>query len=268
MSVIYRNRKYREFALQAAVVALAGAVLIAMVMNARASLEAQGMTSGFSFLNWSTGWDMSFSVLPYSINDTYSRTLLIGILNTLLLGLIGIFFATLIGILVGLVRTSSNALFSLLGTIYVEVFRNVPIILQAVFWYSIVSHLPRPRSAINYFDSIFLSGRGLYFPVMNISLTAVFSAAGLVLGWMLFLLFLRERLQLAGVYRLFRNAGWLLILIAALAILVYGRIAETPLWDVPARKGLNFRGGMRITPELSAMIIAISLYGGAYRGGG
>jgi len=266
MTHLLRNRKFREVTLQAVVVAGVAAAIIAMVVNARASLDAQGMTSGFSFLGWSTGWDFSFSVLPYSISDSYSRTLFIGLLNTLLLGVLSIFFATIIGIFIGLIRTSSNYLFALLGTIYVEIFRNVPVILQAVFWYAIMSHLPRPRSAINLGDSVFLSGRGVYFPVMNIALVAVAIAALLVIAWLILLLALRYRLQMAGTYRMFRNIGWLLLLVVITVILIKGRIPETPLWNIPALKGLNFRGGLRMPPELTAMIIAISLYGGAYIG--
>ena len=102
-------------------------------INTKASLDAQGLTTGFSFLDRSTGWDFSFSVLPYEISDTYSRVVLIGILNTLLLGFLGISLATIFGIIIGLVRTSKNYLFSFLGTVYVETFRNIPLILQAIF---------------------------------------------------------------------------------------------------------------------------------------
>jgi len=135
-----------------------------------------------------------------------------------------------------------------------------------VFWYAIMSHLPRPRSAVNLGDSVFLSGRGVYFPVMNIALIAVAIASLLVIAWLILLLALRYRLQMAGTYRIFRNTGWLMLLIAIAVILIKGRIPETPLWDIPALKGLNFRGGLRMPPELTAMIIAISLYGGAYIG--
>jgi len=89
---------------QAVVLSLVAAALIAMVISTRASLEEQSLTTGFGFLERSTGWDFSFSVLPYSISDTYSKTLLIGILNTLLLGFLGIFFATLVGIVIGLMQ--------------------------------------------------------------------------------------------------------------------------------------------------------------------
>lgn len=262
----FRNRKFREALLQAVVVSGAAVLIIAMIMNAKASLDAQSLTTGYGFLERSTGWDFSFSVLPYSISDTYSKTILIGILNTLLLGFLGIFFATILGVIVGLVRTSKNYLFSFLGTVYVEVFRNVPLILQAVFWYSIVAHLPRPRSAINIGDAIFLSGRGLYFPGLNIHGLAVAFIVLLLIAWLFFLPTLKQRLDASLRYYQLRKIGWLVLLIVAVVVAYVARIPETTLIDYPALKGLNFRGGVRMPPELSALVIAISLYGGAYIG--
>lgn len=266
MTAFLRNQRHREWLLQATVVSLAAVLIIAMVVNARTSLEAQGMTSGFGFLKRSTGWDFSFSVLPYSISDPYWRTMLIGILNTLLLGGLGIFFATLIGIAIGLIRTSRNYLFALLGTVYVEVFRNVPLILQAVFWYAIVSHFPRPRSAYNFADTVFLSGRGVYFPVFNISMLAVLFAVLLLVGWLLLKLWIRDRFHSRDGQRWFNRMGWIAIILAIAVIAWMGRIPDTPLLNIPALKGLNFRGGMRMPPELTALVIAIALYGGAYIG--
>jgi len=91
MIALHRNRKFREAVLQAVLVSVVAVLLIAMVINTRAALEAQSLTTGFGFLERSTAWDFSFSVLPYSISDTYRKTLFIGILNTLLLGFLGIF---------------------------------------------------------------------------------------------------------------------------------------------------------------------------------
>lgn len=266
MRPILRQRKTREVVLQAIVISVVAVLLIGMVLNARAALDAQGLTTGFGFLDRSTGWDFSFSVLPYSISDTYKKTLTIGVLNTLLLGFLGIFFATLIGILIGLIRTSSNALFAFLGTVYVEIFRNVPLILQAVFWYSIVSHLPRPRSAIAVGESVFLSSRGIYFPVLNISLYAVAAIVAAIILWMVFLLWLRDRIKLPATFRRIKKIGWCLLPLLLLVIVIIGRIPETPWLNVPELKGLNFKGGMRMPPELSALVIAIALYGGAYIG--
>jgi len=266
MGNFLRNKKNREIFLQAVLVSAVAAVLVMMVINTRASLDEQGMTSGFGFLERSTGWDFSFSALEYSISDTYRRTLWIGIVNTLLLGVLGISLATLLGVIVGLVRTSKNYLFSLLGTLYVEIFRNVPLILQAVFWYAIVSHFPRPRAAYSLGDVAFLSGRGIYIPSLNITglSIALMFVALLVLAIVLYRL--RRIVFNNQIYRVLRWLLFFATLAAIVALGVYGRIPDTELFDIPALKGLNIKGGLRMPPELSALVIAIALYGGAYIG--
>lgn len=237
-----------------------------MVINTRAALDAQSLTTGFSFLNRSTGWDFSFAVLPYSISDTYTRTLFIGLLNTLLLGFLGIFLATIIGVLIGLIRTSKNYVFSLLGTVYVEIFRNVPLILQALFWYAIVSHFPRPRAAYSLGDTFFLTGRGIYFPVLNIQLVAVVAMLVAFILWLYFYKRLKHWVDEPQRLHLFKTLCWVVLPLLLVAIAYAGRIPDTSLLNVPALKGLNFRGGMRMPPELGALVIAIALYGGAYIG--
>ncbi len=241
-------------------------LIVGMVVNTRASLDAQSLTTGYGFLKRSTGWDFSFSVLPYSISDSYSRTLLIGILNTLLLGFLGIFFATLIGIVIGLVRTSRNYLFAFLGTVYVEVFRNIPLILQAVFWYSIVTHLPRPRAAISLGDAVFLTGRGLYFPALNIGVSLMFGMILLIVVWMILLFWARRSRAWSAWYQRTKVIAWLLLPCVLVAMIYATHTTGTPLLNIPELKGLNFKGGMRMPPELSALVIAIALYGGAYIG--
>ena len=266
MGSLLKSKKTREIFFQAVVLSVVAALLVTMVMNTRASLEAQSLTTGFGFLERSTGWDFSFSVLPYSISDSYSKTILIGFLNTLLLGFLGIFLATLIGVIIGLVRTSKNKLFAMLGTVYVETFRNVPLILQAIFWYSIVSHLPRPRQALSLGDSIFLSGRGLYFPVLNIAVWSVGLMIVLFVAWLFFLPWLREKMNHSANYHVVKRIGWLVLPLLMLLIIYLARVPDTPLLNMPELKGLNFKGGMRMPPELSALVIAIALYGGAYIG--
>lgn len=241
-------------------------IVVAMIVNARAALEAQGLTTGFGFLQRSTGWDFSFSTLPYTISDTYSRTLLIGALNTLLLGFLGISFATVVGIIIGLIRTSKNYLLSLLGTVYVETFRNVPLILQAIFWYAILSHLPRPRSAISIGDTVFISGRGLYFPILNISLSAITLMFAILVLWLITLSRLRHTIDDSLLYQRIKVNGWLVLPLVLLLIGYAARIPDTSLINLPSLQGLNFVGGMRMPPELTALVVAIALYGGAYIG--
>lgn len=266
MGNLVRNRKFREIVLQAVLISVVAALLVAMVVNTRTSLDEQGMTSGFGFLERSTGWDFSFRALEYSINDSYSRTLFIGLVNTLLLGVLGITFATVFGVIIGLIRTSKNYLFSLLGTLYVEIFRNVPLILQAVFWYAIVSHLPRPRSAYSLGDMAFLSGRGVYLPTLNISGLSVALMFVLVILVVILLGWLKRQLVSGSRYRSIRRLVIPTLLIGIIALGVWGRVPDTSILNIPALKGLNFKGGLRMPPELTALVIAIALYGGAYIG--
>ncbi|TJX20598.1 MAG: ABC transporter permease, partial [Mesorhizobium sp.] len=137
------------------------ALVLAGVMIARRNLAEQGITSGFDFLYKSTGWDVNFSLLPVTANDPYWWFFLIGIVNTLFLGSVGLLLATVVGTIVGLARTSSNELARLLGRTYVDVFRNIPLILQVFFWYAIITHLPTPRAAHEAWGML-LTSRGLY----------------------------------------------------------------------------------------------------------
>ena len=147
MGSLLRSQKARNAFLQTLYVGTLGALVIAAVLIARENLLAQGITSGFDFLDKSTGWDVDFSLLPVTPNDPHWWFFLIGILNTLFLGGVGLLLATLVGTVVGLARTSSNALANLLGRFYVDVFRNIPLILQVFFWYAVITHLPAPRRA-------------------------------------------------------------------------------------------------------------------------
>src|SRR5882757_4147845 len=136
-----------------------------IVVNARANLQAQRITSGFGFLGNTAGFDVSQNLIPYSGSDTYTRVFFVGLLNTLLVALIGIFFATLIGFMVALGRLSPNWLLSRISGGYVELVRNLPLLFQILFWYlAVLAALPNPRQSISLFGSFFLSNRGLVIP--------------------------------------------------------------------------------------------------------
>lgn len=268
-SLIY-SRTFRNTFLQGAYVGGLATLVLTCIFVARANLDAQGITSGFSFLFKSTGWNIGFSLLPFKASDPYWKVLLIGILNTLFLGTIGLVLATIVGIVVGMARTSSNELARLLGTIYVETFRNIPLIVQVFFCYAIATRFPGPRQALSFGDNVFLSSRGLYFPGLNISglsafigITALLVTFGVII-WIIGAQRFRrmERREKTRLVLTVLGAG-----IAAMAIVFsLGRLPETPLVSVPELKGLNFRGGIRIPPEMSALGLSMAIYGGAYIG--
>ena len=136
-----------------------------IVANARSNLAAQRITSGFGFLNNTAGFDVNQTLIPYSGSDSYTRVLLVGVLNTLLVSVIGIVLATILGFLVALGRLSPNALLSRVSGAYVELIRNLPLLFQILFWYlAVLAALPGPRQSISLFSTFFLNNRGFIVP--------------------------------------------------------------------------------------------------------
>lgn len=257
------NQKTRDVITQALLVSGVAIALIYCALRIRYAVQAQGMVSGFGFLDRSTGWDISFSVLEYSISETYARVILIGLLNTIYSGVISIVGATIIGALVGLARLSPNYLLRSAGATYVNFFRNIPLILQIIFWYQIIGHLPHPRQALDIGGIFFLSNRGLYWPVLHLANWA---------GWAILALFfvtlvgVSLRTRMLGGVSFTRKKFFALGLLTILLVAFLGTIGQENAWDVPHLAGLNIKGGAVLQPELCALVVAIWLYGGAYIG--
>ena len=267
MSAILKNKRIRDRVFQTAFVGGLVLLILVMVLTARHNLNAQGLTSGFGFLERTTGWRISFSLIDYSTSSTYARAIAVGLLNSLFLGALTLPLATLIGVAIGVMRTSGNGMAELIGTIYVEIFRNVPLILQLFFWYAILLALPSPRDAEPILGSIALTGRGIYVPGLNVSGGAVLVGVMILLaGVGLALWAAKTRWSLADRAQAGREKGILWLAVGALIVVALwvGRLPETPLVTLPEARGLNFDGGIRISPELMACVIAISIYGGAY----
>ncbi|RAZ90856.1 ABC transporter permease [Mesorhizobium hawassense] len=266
MVSLLRNQKVRNALLQVLYVGSLAGMVLACVMIARRNLAEQGITSGFDFLFKSTGWDVNFSLLPATANDPYWWYFLIGIVNTLFLGSTGLILATIVGTIVGLARTSSNELARLLGRTYVDIFRNIPLILQVFFWYAVITHLPTPRAAHEAFG-ILLSSRGLYVPIPNVGGVAFAAAAIALIAAIALPVWLGRTSRLnqpVGERLGIQLTGAAAALACAVVILAVGRLPDLALLDFPALQGLNIKGGLRIPPEFSALAVAIAIYGGSY----
>lgn len=266
MGSLLRNQKVRNALLQIFYVGALGGLVLAGILIARRNLATQGISSGFDFLFKSTGWDLNFSLLPATAMDPYWWFFLIGILNTLFLGTFGLVLATVVGTIVGLARTSSNDLARLLGGTYVDIFRNIPLILQVFFWYALITHLPSPRAAQESWGS-FLTSRGLYVPAPNVGAWTLAAAVLAMLAAIVLPLWLgrTSRIDRPMDQRLpVQLAAATAALACAVLILLAGHLPDTPFFDVPSLQGLNLRGGLRIPPEFSALVIAIAIYGGSY----
>ena len=233
-----------------------------IVANARSNLAAQRITSGFGFLNNTAGFDVNQALISYSGSDSYSRVLLVGILNTLLVSVIGIVLSTILGFLVALGRLSPNVLLSRVSGAYVELIRNLPLLFQILFWYlAVLSALPGPRQSISLFSTFFLNNRGFIVPrpIEEPGLTPFLIALGAAIVVSLGLrYYARRELFVRGhAMRIWPYVLGLLVGLPLMAMLMFG----VPVaFEVPVLKGFNFAGGSRIIPELVALTVALTIY--------
>jgi len=250
--------RYRRLGIQAVIIVVTALAVWGAVTNAQVNLARLNMTSGFAFLDRGTGWNYSFSLVERSINDRYSYTLFIGLLNTLFVGFICIVTTTIFGFLIGTLRDARHPALNFAASVYVQIFRNIPLILQAIFLYAILIHLGGPRQAVSFGDVAFLSGRGVMLPGLNVTPTVAVALllASLVLGIGLIL----------TKFSLWRGlATWLggSVVLALLAALVL-RPEGDGILSIPVLQGLRFSGGISVPIELFALITSITLYGSAY----
>jgi general L-amino acid transport system permease protein len=229
-------------------------------------MEQRGITTGFDFLGNEAGFGILQSLIQYDETYSYGRTFFVGLLNTLLVAALGIFFATLLGFFMGVARLSSNWLMASVATVYIETFRNIPLLLQILFWYfAVLQPLPRPRESLEFGESVFLNNRGLFIPkpvgedgfgFVLIALVIAIVAAVMISRWA------RRRQEATGQQF---PSGWAgLGLIVGLPLLVFF-IGGAPMHlEYPELKGFNFRGGIEIIPELAALTLALSIYTGTF----
>lgn len=250
--------KRRKLIIQGLIIAVTVLAVYGAIQSAKVNLSALGLTSGFGFLERSTGWSYSFSLIDRDINDSYARTLTIGFLNTLFVGALTIVLSTIVGFLIGTFRDSRNPALKTAATVYTQIFRNIPLILQGIFWYAIMIHLPGPRQAMSLADGVFLSNRGLMVPVLNLPLGIALFLVLIMVG----AVFLLRKARIGFFQSLIAWVGLLVLLLLVSAGLFVPTGESVFSW--PELKGLRFVGGLTISPELLVMIIAIVLYGSAY----
>jgi general L-amino acid transport system permease protein len=237
-----------------------------LVNNTLANLARQGIASGFGFLDTTAGFSISMSLIPYSEESSYGRVFLVGLINTLLVSVIGIFFATILGFLIGIARLSRNWLVAKMAASYIEILRNIPLLLQLFFWYfAVLRTLPSPRDSVQIFNSFFLNNRGLSSPsplfepgfsAIPITLAIGIIAAIAVARWA------RKRQEATGEqFHSFWVGLGIIIGLPLLAAIFTG----FPLsWDTPELVGFNFVGGMVLIPEFVALVVALSTYTAAF----
>ena len=262
----FSNPTVRAWLFQIIAVVTLVAIAIYLIHNTITNLNNRGITSGFAFLDRSAGFGIVQHLIDYQQGDTYGRVFLVGLLNTLLVSALCIVFASILGFFLGLARLSDNWLLRKLSTIYIETFRNIPPLLQIFFWYfAVLRNLPGPRQAVNAFDLLFLSNRGLYIPAPQLGegllafLAAIIVAIAVSIG-----LYRYNTLRQIKTGQLRRTWPASLVLIIGLPLLAHALFGAALHWDVPELRGFNFRGGMALIPELAALTLALSVYTSAF----
>jgi len=247
-----------------ALLAVGGAIWF-LVHNTLSNLSSRNISTGFDFLNREAGFAIGETPIAYSPASTYGRAITVGLLNTLRVALMGIVLATILGTIIGIARLSSNWLIRKISSIYVEVMRNVPLLLQLFFWYAIISEtLPGPRQAMHPLPGVFVSNRGIQMPsVHGDGLLWLF--AGLVLALLLiFAMFKWARKNQEKTGQIFPTGRWSIVLFLIVPVIAWFFSGTTMTLDVPELKGFNFVGGMTLSPEFAALLIGLVIYTAAF----
>jgi len=234
--------------------------------NTQTNLQHRGITSGFDFLERSAGFGIAQHLIDYTESDSYARVFVIGLLNTLLVSAIGVVLATILGFIIGIARLSPNWMINKLATVYVEVFRNIPPLLQILFWYfAVFLTMPLPRNSHPIADTFYMSSRGLNMPAaigteafwpFVISVVLAIAAVVLMVRWA------NKRFEDTGVpFHKFWAAVALLVVIPGICVWLTGSPVH---WEMPQLKGFNFVGGWVLIPELLALTLALTVYTAAF----
>ena len=264
---LYNDPRVRSIAYQAVLAAAVGFFVYAAASNAIDNLERAHITSGFGFWDTTAGFDISQTLIFYDSQvSTYGRAFWVGLLNTLLVAGLGIVFATILGFIVGISRLSKNWLLAKTAGGYVETIRNIPLLLQLLFWYNaVLKALPEARDSIVIAGGAFLNNRGLYLPHpvflygFDVVLAAIAVGIAAASG---FYLWARKRQERTG-----RQAPvfWpVLALIVGLPLAVFALKGFPLTFDYPQAARFNITGGIEVLPEFAALLFGLTIYTAAF----
>jgi general L-amino acid transport system permease protein len=266
LRISWSDPRFRAIFWQVVILGIVALVVWYLVGNTNRNLAARHIATGFAFLGRIAGIPIGESLIPYNpAIDTFGTALIIGILNTLKVAVIGVVLATILGTLIGIGRLSTNWLLAKLSAVYVETLRDIPLLLQLLFWYALLQGLPAPRQALHIGSAIFLCNRGIRLPELvwetadTWALLAFF--VGLV-GTFLWTRHATRRQEATGR----RPAVWpvALLLLIGLPLVVWAALGAPCTVDLPVLHGFNFQGGGTISPEYFTLLLGLVIYTASY----
>ena len=261
---LWRDNRFWRIALQVLVIIIFVVAVSIMISNLSRNLAQQGTKLGFSFLDNEAGFSISESLIPYQANDSYTKVLLAGLINSLRVMILGIFFTTIVGIVAGIASFSENWLLRNLNRVYVEVVRNTPLLLQLFFWYfAVFFNLPRPQEKLELPGPIFMSKRGIAIPwpenTVNVWLWLIVLFLGAIAA--IFIWQWRNKLMTeTGVNGQPQLIAIISIVIIELLIIIFALGWQAPM----ATETGSTEGGLNLTLELSALLVGLVFYTGAF----
>ena len=228
-------------------------------------MEKRGISTGFAFLSREAGFGILTSLIEYNESNTYGRTYFVGLLNTLIVSFTGVIFATVFGFIMGIARLSNNWLISRMAAVYIEVVRNIPLLLQIIFWAIVLRALPGPRDSFQMGEYLFLNNRGLFTPrpIFESGFEFVLVAICAALGTAVYLWkWAKNRQNLTGqTFPVFWSSLALIILLPSVTFFAVGGPIT---WEITELGRFSMQGGLNIIPEFIALAWALATYTGAF----
>ena len=280
LSQLIYDTRYRSMTIQVVAMIILMLLFSWLVNNTVQNLEALGKDFNFGFLSQPAGYDINQRLIEYTSQSTHGQAAIVGILNTILIAVLGCVLATVLGVIAGVLRLSKNWLVAKLMTVYVEGFRNVPLLLWILLIFALMTEsMPQPKdfrgaepaATMDFFNSVAVTNRGVYIPSIEFA-NPLFAETWV--NWALIIAAI-----IASIFAIRKIGAWatakqeatgirptlwhinLAVLFAPIAILFVAMGAHL---DLPFLKGFNFTGGIHLRNSLIALWLALSLYTGAF----
>jgi general L-amino acid transport system permease protein len=273
-SMLLSDTRYRSLTIQAVAFLLLAAGIAYLVSNAAANLAAQGQSFSYAFLGQAAGYDINQRLIEYDSRMSHWRAAMVGVLNTLLVAFLGCITATVIGVVAGILRLSSNWLVGKIMSAYVEIFRNIPVLIVILTIYAVMTELAPPPSAFRgedatsrmiLWDSVAVTNRGVYVPKplwAPGSAIVVLTLIGSILGALLFGRYAKARLYATG--EMLPSLRIQLAILVLPTLIVFFLLGRPIGLEAPELRGFNFQGGVHLRGPLIALWFALSIYTAAF----
>ena len=272
-SMLLNDKRYRSYTFQFFALFILICAMAYLGKNLLENLAAAGLNISYSFLGEPAGYDINQRLIEYNSQSTHLRASIVGVLNTLLVAFLGCIAATFFGVTAGILRLSNNWIVAKLMMIYVEIFRNVPVLIWILIIHSVfLAFLPQPKAfrgenpeATMLWDAFAFTGRGFYIPkpvFYDGSVIVIVTFILSIVGIFAFRYYARQKLYLEG--KLLETRWTSVGIFFIPTLIIYFALGSPIGLEYPELKGFNFKGGIHARGSLISLWFALSIYTGAF----